>query len=73
MHLLKGVGPLCAAQIIAKSLFDGIDDKVEGLQYMVKLTFVRWLIFIITLIQSVKLFALNGLPWSQVWGYLFTA
>jgi hypothetical protein len=71
MHLFNGVGPLRAAKSIVAARFEGIDDEVEGLQYLEKVTFFRWVVFIITLTQSIKLFALSGVPGSQAWGYLF--
>jgi hypothetical protein len=73
MHLLKGVTPLRAAKAIAIARFEDIDDEVKGLQYLEKLTFVRWIFFILTLTQSIKLFALSGIPWSQAWGCLYLA
>jgi len=73
VHLFNGVGPLRAAKSIVAARFEGIDDEVEGLQYLEKVTFIRWVVFIITLTQSIKLFALRGVPGSQAWGYLFLA
>lgn len=40
---------------------------------MEKLTFVRWILFIVILIQALKLFALSGISWAQAWGCLFLA
>jgi hypothetical protein len=58
---------------VVAACFDGIDDEVEGLQYLEKITSVRLILFIITLTQSIKLFALGGVPWSQASGYLLVA
>jgi hypothetical protein len=45
-----------------------------GFQALERLTWVRWLLFSLgTLPQVIKLFALQGVPWTQGWGTMFLA
>jgi hypothetical protein len=71
VYLVNRITPFRAIQSTVAARFDDIDDELEGLQMLEKLTFVRWVLFVLTLTQSIKLFALGGVPWSKGWGCLF--
>jgi hypothetical protein len=48
------------------------ERSAEGIQAIVKLTFIRWLFFIFgTLGPGIKLMAMEGVPWTKAWGAMF--
>jgi hypothetical protein len=48
------------------------DEDTEEFQKTERLTFLRWLWFILgTLPPTIKLFAMEGLPWTKTWGAMF--
>ncbi|PMD13026.1 hypothetical protein NA56DRAFT_652055 [Hyaloscypha hepaticicola] len=48
------------------------EDASEGIQSLEKQTWLRWVFFVVgTLGPSIKLMAMQGVPWTKVWGALF--
>jgi hypothetical protein len=46
--------------------------STEGIQALERMTWLRWLFFVLgTLGPTVKLMALEGVPWSKAWGIMF--
>jgi hypothetical protein len=71
VYRVNRITPFRAIQSTVAARFDDIDDELEGLQMLEKLTFIRLVLFILTLTQSIKLFALGRVPWPRSWGCLF--
>ena len=54
------------------SLFDELDNQPEGIQSLERMTWLRWLWFILgALPPAIKLLAMRGVPWAQTWGMMF--
>ena len=52
--------------------YKNIEDASEGIQSLEKQTWLRWVFFIVgTLGPSIKLMAMQGVPWTKVWGAMF--
>ncbi len=48
------------------------DDEAEGVQSIERMTWLRWLWFILgTLPPAIKLFSMTGVRWEQAWGLMF--
>jgi hypothetical protein len=51
-----------------------LDDQSGGVQSLERMTWLRWLWFILgTLPPAIKLASMRGVPWTQVWGMIFLA
>ena len=63
-----------AVQLLMHERFGDVEDELEGIQAIEKLTFIRWLFFIFgTLGPAIKLMAMEGVPWTKAWGAMFLA
>ena len=52
--------------------YRGNEDASEGIQSLERLTWLRWLWFLLgTLGPAVKLAAMRGVPWTKAWGMMF--
>lgn len=71
----RGANPRDAAYAILKARYHDEDTgsgSGEGLQSVEKLGFIRALLFLLgTLPQVVKVMAMRGIPWTQVWAALY--
>ena len=75
VYLVKARSNQQALRMTLDARFRDLDDDAssdEGFQALEKLTFVRWMLFILgTLPQAIKLVFLKGVPWTQAWGVMF--
>lgn len=61
-----------ALDAVLRERYKDIEDASEGLQSLEKQTWLRWVFFIVgTLGPSIKLMAMQGVPWTKVWGGMF--
>jgi len=61
-----------AIEITIQERYRDIEDTVEGIQYLEKQTWLRWLWFVIgTLGPAIKLAAMQNVPWTKAWGMMF--
>jgi hypothetical protein len=70
-YTIGGITPIRAVLATVAARFDADDEEGEeegNLQSLLKNVVVRWIVFIPTLLQAIKLFALGGVIVSQVWG-----
>ena len=75
LYFIHGLGLKEAARKIAEVRFKAemaLADPSEGFQSLERLTFVRWIFLVLgTLPQAIKLFAVQGVPWTQAWGAMY--
>jgi len=61
-----------AIEITIQERYRDIEDPVEGIQYLEKQTWLRWLWFVLgTLGPAIKLAAMQNVPWTKAWGMMF--
>lgn len=61
-----------ALEAVLRERYKDIEDTSEGLQSLEKQTWLRWVFFMVgTLGPSIKLMAMQGVPWTKVWGAMF--
>jgi hypothetical protein len=54
------------------NLADEEPDSENGIRAIEKMTWLRWLFFVLgTLPPAIKLMAMGGLPWTKTWGMMF--
>jgi hypothetical protein len=59
-------------EAVLRERYKDTEDASEGLQSLEKQTWLRWVFFIVgTLGPSIKLMAMQGVPWTKVWGGMF--
>jgi hypothetical protein len=71
VYTIGGITPIRAVLATVAARFDADDEEGEEegkLQSLLKNVVVRWIVFIPTLLQAIKLFALGGVRVSQAWG-----
>jgi hypothetical protein len=71
VYTIGGITPIRAVLATVATRFDADDEEEEEegtLQSLLNNVVVRWIVFIPTLLQAIKLFALRGVRVSQVWG-----
>lgn len=70
--IILGIPASQAIDITIQERYKGVHDPVEGIQYLEKQTWLRWLFFVIgTLGPAIKLAAMQGVPWTKAWGMMF--
>jgi hypothetical protein len=61
-----------AIDITIQQRYRNVEDPVDGIQYLEKQTWLRWLFFVVgTLGPAIKLAAMQGMPWTKAWGMMF--
>jgi hypothetical protein len=61
-----------ALETTLRARYKDIEDTNESLRSLQKQTWLRWLFFIIgTLGPSIKLMAMEGVPWTKAWGIMY--
>jgi hypothetical protein len=76
VYTIGGITPIRAVLATVAARFDADDEEGEEdgtLQSLLKNVVVRWIVFIPTLLEAIKLFALRGVRGSQVWGAILLA
>ena len=67
VYLLHGVSPTRAARAIFTLRFQNLDiSELDGLQALEQQAWLRFFAFVIgLLLQTIKIFACGGIPWTQ--------
>ncbi|KAN0114515.1 hypothetical protein V8E51_004059 [Hyaloscypha variabilis] len=59
-------------EITIQERYRDVEDLVEGIQYLEKQTWLRWLWFVLgTLGPAIKLATMQNVPWTKAWGMMF--
>lgn len=72
LYYLTRVPPREALRIVARSRQQhGPDTQEESGSVSISVVVARWLLLVFAVLQGLKLYALRGIPWTQVFGTMY--